>query len=111
MLSPVMAGGASKGRATDQDNRGRAPAERARRKRKRHMKKLLIAAAGLLALCAPSAAQDAAWPARAVSVVVPFAAGGTTDMFGRIFTSDMQAKYGKPFVVENKAGAGGTIGA
>jgi tripartite-type tricarboxylate transporter receptor subunit TctC len=76
------------------------------------MKKLLlIAAAGLLALCAPSAAQDAAWPARAVTVVVPFAAGGTTDMFARIFTSDMQAKYGKPFVVENKAGAGGTIGA
>ena len=75
------------------------------------MKRLfLLAAAGLLATVMPSAAQDQAWPKRAVSVVVPFAAGGTTDMFGRIFTADMQAKYSHPFVVENKAGAGGTIG-
>jgi tripartite-type tricarboxylate transporter receptor subunit TctC len=43
-------------------------------------------------------------------VVVPFSAGGTTDMFGRIFTTDMQTKYGQAFVVDNKAGAGGTVG-
>jgi tripartite-type tricarboxylate transporter receptor subunit TctC len=42
---------------------------------------------------------------------VPFTAGGTTDMFGRIFAQAMQAKYGQPFIVENKAGAGGTVGA
>ncbi len=71
---------------------------------------LLLAAAGLLAAATPSAAQDNAWPKRAVTVVVPFSAGGTTDMFGRIFTTDMQTKYGQPFVVENKAGAGGTVG-
>jgi len=71
---------------------------------------LALAAAALLAAVAPSAAQDQAWPKRAVSVIVPFSAGGTTDMFGRIFTTDMQAKYGQPFVVENKAGAGGTVG-
>ena len=52
-----------------------------------------------------------AWPQRQVTVVVPFTAGGTTDMFGRIFAQYMQEKYGKPFVVENKAGAGGTVGA
>ena len=61
--------------------------------------------AGLLATATPSVSQDQAWPKRAVSVVVPFAAGGTTDLFARIFTSDMQAKYGQPFVVENKPGA------
>jgi tripartite-type tricarboxylate transporter receptor subunit TctC len=70
----------------------------------------LLVIAGLLATATPSVSQDQAWPKRAVSVVVPFAAGGTTDMFARIFTSDMQAKYGQPFVVENKPGAGGTIG-
>ena len=64
------------------------------------MKRLFaLAAAALLAAVAPSAAQDQAWPKRAVSVIVPFSAGGTTDMFGRIFTTDMQAKYGQPFVV------------
>jgi tripartite-type tricarboxylate transporter receptor subunit TctC len=70
----------------------------------------LLAAAGLLAAAAPAAAQDQAWPKRAVTVVVPFSAGGTTDMFGRIFTTDMQTKYGQAFVVDNKAGAGGTVG-
>jgi tripartite-type tricarboxylate transporter receptor subunit TctC len=75
------------------------------------MRKLfLLAVAGLLATAGPSDAQDKAWPARAVNIIVPFSAGGTTDMFGRIFSTDMQAKYGQPFVVENKAGAGGTVG-
>jgi tripartite-type tricarboxylate transporter receptor subunit TctC len=75
------------------------------------MKKLsLLVGAVLLGAVSPSLAQDKAWPTRAVSVIVPFSAGGTTDMFGRIFSTDMQAKYGQPFVVENKAGAGGTVG-
>jgi tripartite-type tricarboxylate transporter receptor subunit TctC len=51
------------------------------------------------------------WPQRQVLVVVPFTAGGTTDMFGRIFAQAMQQKYGVPFIVENRAGAGGTVGA
>ena len=58
----------------------------------------------------PGQAQDA-WPQRQVVIVVPFTAGGTTDMFGRIFAQAMQQAYGTPFVVENKAGAGGTVGA
>ncbi|WP_375460923.1 Bug family tripartite tricarboxylate transporter substrate binding protein [uncultured Enterovirga sp.] len=56
-----------------------------------------------------ASAQD--WPQRPVTIVVPFTAGGTTDMFGRIFAQAMQEKYGKPFLVENRAGAGGTVGA
>jgi tripartite-type tricarboxylate transporter receptor subunit TctC len=61
------------------------------------------------AALSPAAAQD--WPARQVTIVVPFTAGGTTDLFARIFANAMQAKYNQPFVVENKGGAGGTIGA
>ncbi len=57
----------------------------------------------------PASAQD--WPQRPVTIVVPFTAGGTTDLFARIFAQAMQEKYGKPFLVENKAGAGGTVGA
>ena len=68
--------------------------------------------AGVCAVAAslgPARAQD--WPQRPVTIVVPFTAGGTTDLFGRIFAQAMQEKYGKPFLVENKAGAGGTVGA
>jgi tripartite-type tricarboxylate transporter receptor subunit TctC len=54
--------------------------------------------------------QAAEWPERNVTVVVPFGAGGTTDMFARIFAQAMQAKTGTPFVVENRPGAGGNIG-
>ena len=43
--------------------------------------------------------------------MVPFSAGGTTDMFARILAQGLQQKYGTPFVVENRAGAGGNIGA
>jgi tripartite-type tricarboxylate transporter receptor subunit TctC len=62
-----------------------------------------------LALAAPAAAQEN-WPPRTVTVVVPFTAGGTTDMFARIFANAMQMRTGSAFVVENRAGAGGNIG-
>ena len=65
--------------------------------------------AGAALTCIPARAQE--WPARQVTIIVPFTAGGTTDLFARIFANAMQAKYGQPFVVENKGGAGGTIGA
>jgi tripartite-type tricarboxylate transporter receptor subunit TctC len=75
------------------------------------MRKLVLSALlALLAAAAPGRAQDN-WPQRQVIVVVPFTAGGTTDMFGRIFAQAMQQKYGTPFIVENRAGAGGTVGA
>jgi tripartite-type tricarboxylate transporter receptor subunit TctC len=54
-------------------------------------------------------AQDA-WPQRPVTIVVPFAAGGSADLLARILQQHMQAKFGTPFVVENRAGAGGSIG-
>jgi len=64
--------------------------------------------AASLAIAAPAQAQD--WPQRPVTIVVPFAAGGSADLLARILQQHMQAKFGVPFVVENKSGAGGSIG-
>jgi tripartite-type tricarboxylate transporter receptor subunit TctC len=50
------------------------------------------------------------YPAHTVTVVVPIAAGGAVDTTGRIFAEQLQAKLGQPFVVENRTGAGATIG-
>jgi tripartite-type tricarboxylate transporter receptor subunit TctC len=69
-------------------------------------------AAALLAVAATTAAPaQEAWPTKPVTIIVPFSAGGTTDQFGRILGQYMQQTFGQPFVVENKPGAGGNIGA
>src|SRR5262249_41184362 len=68
------------------------------------------AALAMLALGAPAHAQEN-WPQRQVTVVVPFSAGGSADLIGRIVAQHLQAKFGAPFVVENRGGAGGSIGA
>ncbi|MBI5112126.1 MAG: tripartite tricarboxylate transporter substrate binding protein [Rhodovulum sp.] len=73
-------------------------------------REFLLAAAAVVATSASTHGEEA-WPSRNVSVIVPFSAGGTTDMFARLFAQGMQEKYKPPFVVENKAGAGGTLGA
>ena len=70
----------------------------------------LVAILAMLAALAGPAGADDAWPQRQVTIIVPFAAGGTTDLFGRMLATHLQAKYGKPFVVENRAGAAGNIG-
>ena len=66
----------------------------------------LFAAGGL---ATPAAAQEK-WPAKPVTVIVPFAAGGNTDILARIYAERLGARLGQQFVVENRAGAGGTIG-
>ena len=69
-----------------------------------------VAAAG--GLVAPLQARaDDPWPQRAVTIVVPFAAGGSADLLGRLLAQHMQARFNVPFVVENRGGAGGSIGA
>jgi len=65
--------------------------------------------AALVAIAAPTHAQE--WPQKQVTVVVPFAAGGSADLLARIMQQHMQAKFGVPFVVENRSGAGGSLGA
>jgi tripartite-type tricarboxylate transporter receptor subunit TctC len=68
-------------------------------------------AAALLALAATSGAQAQDYPARTVTVIVPFAPGGPADITGRIVADIFSRHLGQQFVVENVGGAGGTIGA
>jgi tripartite-type tricarboxylate transporter receptor subunit TctC len=51
------------------------------------------------------------WPARNVTMIVPFPAGGSTDILARAVAQELTEKLGKPFVIENRGGAGGNIGA
>jgi tripartite-type tricarboxylate transporter receptor subunit TctC len=71
--------------------------------------RLALALMVLLIGLAPSRAQEN-WPQRQVTFLVPFAAGGSADVFARILAHHMQAKFGQPFVVENRSGAGGSTG-
>jgi tripartite-type tricarboxylate transporter receptor subunit TctC len=65
-----------------------------------------------LLLTAPTWAQDpAAYPGRAIRFIVPFPAGGAADALPRIVGERLAAKWGQPIVVENRAGASGSIGA
>ena len=67
-------------------------------------------AAGAGAAAMMTRAQAAAWPERTVKIIVPFTAGGPTDLQARIVAEKLQAKWGQPVIVENKPGAGSTIG-
>jgi tripartite-type tricarboxylate transporter receptor subunit TctC len=75
------------------------------------MRKLISTAAALAALVG-GAAEVAAqtYPARPVMMIVPLATGGSTDTIARIVAEGMRASLGQPVIVENVAGAGGTIG-
>ena len=68
----------------------------------------LMLAAG--AIAAPSLAQAQAWPSRPVRFIIPFPPGGAADIVGRILAAHFQQALGQPFVVENRGGAGSTIG-
>lgn len=63
------------------------------------------------AIAGASPAQADTYPTRAVRVIVPFAPGGSTDIIARLVTQRMSQELGQPMVVENKAGAGGAVGA
>src|SRR5438270_8866132 len=71
------------------------------------LRNLAVAAAALIF----GIAAHAAYPTKPVTVVVPFPPGGSSDMVGRVLAQKMGEKLGGTFVVENKAGATGTIGA
>ncbi len=72
---------------------------------------LLGGALGAAALGATGSAWAEAWPTKPVNVIVPFPAGGGTDAFARPLFAVMSKNAGKQFVIDDKGGAGGTVGA
>jgi tripartite-type tricarboxylate transporter receptor subunit TctC len=71
----------------------------------------IVFAAIVAIVCVAGTAQAQDYPAQPVKLVVPFPAGGGTDALARWFAKGLEAKLGQPFVVENRAGSGTTLGA
>jgi tripartite-type tricarboxylate transporter receptor subunit TctC len=76
----------------------------------RHKLRAAGCAAAILAIAA-TAALGQTWPTRTITAVVPFAAGNAIDAVGRIVMDELSRQLGQPVIVENRAGAGGTVGA
>jgi tripartite-type tricarboxylate transporter receptor subunit TctC len=74
------------------------------------MTKLIYAAACALALQGITSANAQTYPSRPITLIVPLAPGGSTDVIARIMAEGMRAALGQPVIVENVTGAGGTIG-
>src|SRR5262245_57305278 len=68
-----------------------------------------LAGAATSATVQPATAQD--WPTRPLTLVVPFGAGGSSDVIGRVIAEGLRATLGQPVIVENIGGAGGMLGA
>jgi len=76
-------------------------------------RRMLLQAVAVLAaaLAAPWAGAQDKWPSRPVTFIVPFSAGGTTDIVARLVGAKLQQMWGQPVVIEDRPGAGGNIGA
>jgi tripartite-type tricarboxylate transporter receptor subunit TctC len=77
---------------------------------KRELLKLISSLSASSLLPALSAKAQVTWPNKAVKIVVPFAAGGTTDILARAVAPELSRALGQSFFVENRAGAGGNLG-
>jgi tripartite-type tricarboxylate transporter receptor subunit TctC len=74
-------------------------------------RRLLQAAAGSAVLACPFARAQSGWPNKPVTFIVPFPAGGGTDAFARPLTAQLTKSLGKQVIIDNRGGAGGTVGA
>jgi tripartite-type tricarboxylate transporter receptor subunit TctC len=75
------------------------------------LKTTAVAAFALVSVLAAAGAHAQAYPSKAIRMIVPFPAGGTTDIVARIVAQRMSESMGQPVLVDNKGGAGGAIGA
>jgi tripartite-type tricarboxylate transporter receptor subunit TctC len=73
------------------------------------MTKIALLATAIAVAASPGAAVAQSWPDRTVNIVLPYPPGGTVDTQARIMADRLQARLGKPFVVQSKAGAAGAI--
>ena len=73
------------------------------------LRRLMLTAALLLGLGAQAQAQE--YPTKPVKIIVPFAAGSATDALARLIAENLSTRWGQPVLVENRAGAGGNVGA
>src|SRR5262249_19083644 len=77
----------------------------------RHMFIRRSVLAGAAALLTPSVASAQGWPSKPVTLVAPFQAGGGVDLLARRIGAELFDKLGQPFIIDNRAGANGNIGA
>jgi tripartite-type tricarboxylate transporter receptor subunit TctC len=73
------------------------------------LRRTVFAFAALLALTAAVRAQDS-YPSKTITMIIPFPAGGSTDVIGRLVAEGLRTVLGQPVVVDNRAGAGGSLG-
>ena len=75
------------------------------------VRKLFTCCVVLTALACPMSAYAQEYPAKSVRLIVPFPPGGTTDVVARIIAASLSKELRQQFVIDNRGGAGGTIGA
>ena len=74
-----------------------------------HLTRRAALAAPALLLAHAAGAQEA-WPSRPVTLLVPWAPGGSNDVVARLLAAPLEARFGQPFIIENRPGGGGSIG-
>ena len=77
----------------------------------KNLNRRIVATACLLVACVPAAMAQSTWPSRPIKIMVPFAAGGTSDILARVLGEKLSKALDTPVLVDNKPGAGGVVGA